>query len=140
MPVLTKQAIEGTSLIENSQIFIAILRAVRVGKLGIASSCPAGADPVCHAIGRQRVIIPTDIGIVRCGALEFACLPKAQPTIAPVPGGQAAFIQTNLTSPPRLAFRGMNGEIELSPSLAMGSFYTRKHSCKVLPNTIQTYT
>ena len=139
MPVLTKQAIEGTRLIENSQIFITKLRTVRVGKLRIASSYPTGADPICHAIGGQRVIIPTDIGIVRCGALEFACLPKAQPTIAPAPGGQAALVHANLTSPPCFAFRGLNGEIEQSPSLAMGSFDTKKHSSKVLSNTIEAY-
>jgi hypothetical protein len=85
MPVLTKQAIKGTGLVENSQIFITILRTVRVGKLGIASSRATGADPICHAIGGQRVIIPTNVGIVRRGDLELVCLVKAQPTIASTP-------------------------------------------------------
>jgi hypothetical protein len=86
MPVLAKQAIEGTSLVENGQVFIAILRAIGTGKLGIASSRPSGANPICHAISGQRVIIPTDVGIVCCGAFELVCLVTAQPTIASAPG------------------------------------------------------
>jgi hypothetical protein len=139
MPVLAKQAIEGTSLIENSQIFIAIFRTGRIGKLRIASSCPAGADPICYAISGHMVIIPTNIGMVRCGSLELVCFPRAQPTVAPAPGGKAAFVYTNLASPPCFALRVMNGEIEPTPSLAMSSFYIRKYGDKVLPNTIETY-
>jgi hypothetical protein len=139
LPVLAKKAIEGTSLVENGQVFIAILRSIGIGKLRIADSRPTGANPICHAISGQRVIVPAYVGIIRCGTLEPVCLVRAHPTVASAPGGQAAFVYTNLASPSCFAFRRMHGEIKLAPVLAMSLFYIGKYGGKVLANTIETY-
>ena len=61
VPVLTEQAIKGASLIEDSQVFVAVFGSLRIGKLGIPGSSSTGTDPIRYAVGGQGIIIPTDI-------------------------------------------------------------------------------
>ena len=72
MPVLTEKAIKGTGLIEDSQILVAILSALGVGKLRVTNASSVGTDPISHAVSRQGIIIPTDIALAYRGTLESA--------------------------------------------------------------------
>jgi hypothetical protein len=92
VPVLAKQAIEGTSLVENGEVFVAIFRAITISKLGITSSRPARANPISHTVSGQRVIMPTDIGFVCCSTSKLIAFIIAKSTIASAIGGQTAFI------------------------------------------------
>jgi len=58
MPILTKKAVKATSMIKNGQVIEAILSSFGIGILGIPSTSSSRANPVSHAIRRQRVIIP----------------------------------------------------------------------------------
>jgi hypothetical protein len=140
VPILAKQAIEGTSLVENGEVFVAIFRAITISKLGITSSCPTRTNPISHTVSRQGVMIPTDIGFICCSAFEFIPLIIAKSTIASAIGGQAAFIYTNTALWSCFIVRRMNREIKLAPGFVMGFLYVRQHGSKVLPNAVKAYT
>jgi len=72
VPVLAEKAIKGTGLIEDSQILVTILSALGVGKLRVTNPGPAGTDPISHTVGRQGIIIPTDIALARRGTSKPA--------------------------------------------------------------------
>jgi hypothetical protein len=55
--ILTIEAIEGASMIEDSQVFIPMLRASRNGISRVAAPCSCGADEVRDAVGGQRVVV-----------------------------------------------------------------------------------
>lgn len=58
MPVLTKKTIEGATMIEDCQILIAVFRTRRIGKIGVAGSYAARANPVGDTIGGKWVVVP----------------------------------------------------------------------------------
>ena len=63
----------------------------------IASTCPARADPIGHAIGRKPIIIPADIAFLGGDVLEFPFLLGPQTAITPPFLWDLATIDTNLT-------------------------------------------
>jgi len=58
MPVLTEKTVESATVIENSQVFISIFRALGIGVMRETCTSPARTDPICNTIRRQGIIIP----------------------------------------------------------------------------------
>jgi hypothetical protein len=139
VPVLTKQAVERTGLVEHSQILVSVFRAVTIGELRVASSHAARTNPICHTIGGQRIVIPTDVGIIGGGTSELISFLPAQPAVTSNPGSKMAFVHTDLAPLPGCHFRGTDRKTERSPSFTVSLLYIRKHGSKLLPNTIKAY-
>lgn len=100
MPVLAKKAVEGTGLIENSQVFITILGTRTIGKTGITCPYTPRADPVGHTVGREGVIIPVYIGFIRGHPFKSTPLIPADPAVTPSPLGNLALISADITQDP----------------------------------------
>ena len=96
MPVLAEQAIKGASLIENGQIFVAILSSLSVGKLGITSPGSTGADPISHAVSRQSIIIPTDVAFVGGSPRQPIFPVDAQSAIAHLSRCETTLVSTDM--------------------------------------------
>jgi hypothetical protein len=58
MPVLTEQAVKCAPVIENSQVFVTIFRASRIGISRESGTRAARTDPISHTIRGQRIIVP----------------------------------------------------------------------------------
>jgi len=82
VPILAEEAIEGTGLVENSQVFVAIFRSLSISKIGITCPHSPGADPIGYAVGGQRVIIPTNVPLISTGTDESTLPVLTQSTVA----------------------------------------------------------
>jgi len=82
MIVLTVQAVEGTGMIEYSQIFVAMLGPLGNSILGISTACTAWADKITNTVCRKRVKVVIQVPFMRPSANDFAVLssPKAAKT------------------------------------------------------------
>ena len=96
-PVLTKQAVKRTAVIEDGKVSKTKFRtrAVRIGR--IPRSCSARADPIGHTISRKPIIIPADIAFPYGNASELPFLLGPQAAITPASLWDLATIDTNLT-------------------------------------------
>jgi len=115
MPVLAEQTIEGASLIKDSQVLIPVLSLWAIGKIWVPHSCTARANPISYAVGRQGVIIPTDIGSICTDTLQLTFLISAQPAVARPALRNMAFIDTQLTGYSLLVLRWSTGKGKGSP-------------------------
>ncbi len=97
MPVLAEQAVKGAGLIEDSQVLVAIFGSLRIGKPRVTSSRSARTNPIGYAVGRQGIIVPTDIAFSYGGTDKSVFSVGAQSTIAPAVCGNTAFIGAKLT-------------------------------------------
>jgi hypothetical protein len=82
VPILAEEAIEGTGLVENSQVLVAIFRSLSISKIGVTCPYPPGADPIGYAVGGQRVIIPTSVPLIGTGPDESGLPVLPHPTVA----------------------------------------------------------
>ena len=95
MPVLAEETIKGASLIEDSQVFVAILSPFRIGKPGIASASSTRTDPISYTVGGQGIIVPTDVTLGGSGTYKFILPVDAQSTVASTICRNAALVGTN---------------------------------------------
>jgi hypothetical protein len=93
MPVLAEQTVECASVIENSQVFIAVFRATGIREFRESSARAARTDPIGHTIRGQRVIIPGKIALLgkRCDLCTFLILPHS--AIARIPFSYRALVE-----------------------------------------------
>jgi hypothetical protein len=70
VPILAEEAIEGTGLVKNCQVLVAIFRSLSIGKIRITHPCSPGADPIGDAVGGQGVIIPANVPLIGTGPDE----------------------------------------------------------------------
>jgi len=83
VPVLAEETVKRTSLIEDSQIFVAVFGAPRVGKLRVASASSARTDPISHTIGGQSIVIPADVSLFRSGTDKLIPLVGTKTAVSP---------------------------------------------------------
>ena len=107
VPVLTEQAIKGASLIEDSQVLIAIFSFSRIGKLRVTNPGSARTNPISYAVGGQGIIVPADITFLSGGTRKFVFLVAAQSAIALFPGCKATLINTKVTGTPVFSLGGL---------------------------------
>ena len=100
-PVLTKQAVKRTAVIEDGKVSKTKFRTRTVSIGGIPRSCSARADPIGHTIGRKPIIIPADIAFSDGHALELPFLLGPQAAITPPSLWDLTTIDTNLTEQAR---------------------------------------
>jgi len=50
---------------------VAIFSSLGIGIARIAGACAPGTNPVSHAIGRKRIIVPGEIALFRQGSDPF---------------------------------------------------------------------
>jgi len=74
-------------MIKHGKVFVAIFRSAAISKMRIASSSATGANPVCYTVGRQGIMIPTNISSICRSTLEPVPFIIAEPTIAPAVWG-----------------------------------------------------
>ena len=67
--ILTVEAIEGTGVVEDSQVVMAMLRAFGDGISGKATACTTRTDKISHAVCGQRIVIVRKISFVRTTTL-----------------------------------------------------------------------
>ena len=99
-------------MVENGQVLVAIFWAVAIGKFWISNPRPTGTDPICHAIGGQGVVIPTDVAFIRRDALEPITFIETKSAKASALLGQAAFVDTNKALGASFIGRRMSREVE----------------------------
>jgi len=104
VPVLAEQAIKGTSLIEDSQVLVAVFSSMGIGKLRVTGSSATRTDPIGYAVGGQGIVIPADIAFPGGGTDKSIFSVGAQSTVAPAICGNTAFIDAKLTYKPSLTF------------------------------------
>lgn len=51
-------------MIKHGKVFVAIFRSTAISKMRIASSGATGANPVCYTVGRQGIMVPTNISSI----------------------------------------------------------------------------
>jgi hypothetical protein len=61
MPVLAEKAVEGATMIEDGQVFVAIFRPRAVGKFRISDPGASWTYPIGNAVGGKRVIVPAQV-------------------------------------------------------------------------------
>ena len=99
MPVLTEQAIEGTSLIENRQVLVTIFRSRGVREIRMSTSAASGTDPVGDAIGGEGIIIPVQVTLLGTAADDVATLFPAYSAISNAALFDLASVDTKVTTP-----------------------------------------
>ena len=67
--VLAIEAVEGTGVIEDSQVVVTMLRAFGDSISGVATSCTTSTDKISHAVCGQGIIVVGKISLV--GATTF---------------------------------------------------------------------
>jgi len=82
MPVLAEEAVEGASLIKDSQILIAIFSPGAMSEFWISNSSASGANPIGYTVSGEGVIIPTHIAFLGSDTLKLVIFIGAQSAIA----------------------------------------------------------
>ena len=67
--ILTVQAIEGTGMVENGQVFMAEFLALGDSVFGIAAASACGADKSPHTVGGKWIVVEGKISLVGGGHL-----------------------------------------------------------------------
>ena len=125
-------------MVEHGQVLVAVFWAVAIGKFWISSPRPTGTDPICHTIGGQGIVIPTDVCFVCRGALEPITFIQTKSAKASALWGQAAFIDTNKALGSSFTGRRISREVEWAPSPVVSFLSLRQNCSKVLPDTMKT--
>ena len=70
--VLAVKAVKGARIVENSQVFISVFRAINMGIARVTASCACRTHKVSHTIGRQGVIIIGQVSLMGPSALQLS--------------------------------------------------------------------
>jgi hypothetical protein len=138
VPVLAEQAVKRASLIEYSQVLIAVFRSPGIGELRISGSCATRADPIGYAVGRQSIIIPADITLARGCTCESVSIVGTQPAISPAVWRYPALVGTELAVSTIISFWGFVGQHEGLSCFSVSFIYIRAAIGEVLANTFGT--
>jgi hypothetical protein len=125
VPVLAEQAIKRASLIEDSQVLIAVFSSSRIGEPRITSPGSTRTDPVSYAVGGQGIVIPADIAFHSRGTDKFISFVEAQSAIAPFPKCHTTLINAKMTAMPLSCFGGLIGQVKWLPGGIVGFFNKR---------------
>jgi hypothetical protein len=67
--ILAVEAVEGTGVVEDGQVVMAMLRAAGDSISGVATACTTSTDKISHAVCGQGIIVVGKISLV--GATTF---------------------------------------------------------------------
>jgi len=137
VPILAEEAIEGTGLVENSQVFVAVLGSLSISKMGVAGPRPPGADPIGDAVGGQGIIIPADISLLGAGSDESALPILAQSAVAFPTLTNKALIDAKVALLSPFIFGGRWWQIERVSRLEVRLLDIGKNSFEIGTDTIR---
>jgi hypothetical protein len=120
VPVLAKETIEGAGVEKNGKVFIASLRACAMGVLGEAGPGSAGANPVGHAVGRQRIVVPGELAFSCRNSSDLSSLIMSQPAIPQSALRNPAFIHAEIAGDSLIVLRGCPGQMIGGSAFLMG--------------------
>jgi hypothetical protein len=81
-PVLAEETIEGTSMIEDREVFESVFWALEMRELGVARSYSPWTDPVGHTVRGQTVMVPADTSLVFGCSLKTSILVNPQAAVS----------------------------------------------------------
>ncbi|GAF95795.1 unnamed protein product, partial [marine sediment metagenome] len=114
-PILAEKAIQRAGLIEDSQVIVALFRPLGVGEIRIAGGAGGRADPVGHAVGRQRIVIPLYGRGVSVSSREPVSLIGPNRAVTELAWGDSASIRAVSAMLPALSPGWLDGKPKLSP-------------------------
>ena len=120
VPVLAIETIEGAGVEKDGKVLIASFRACAMGILGEPGPGPAGADPVGHAVGRQRIVVPGELSLFYRNSSDLSALIPPQAAIPQSAFGDSAFIYAEVAGNSTFILRGCFGKSMGSAALSMG--------------------
>lgn len=97
VPVLTPQTIEGAGLVEDREVCKSVLGSRPIRPLGIPDSRPRRADPIRHAVRRQRIVVPAQVPLGWSATHEAAIHVSAKPAVSRPAGGNPTLIGAKVT-------------------------------------------
>jgi hypothetical protein len=136
--ILTIQAVEGTGMIKDSQIVVAVLRTSGYSILGIATSGAAGTDKTSDAVAGQGIIIVRKIALVGATADDLAAFYSAEAAEAHTALGDFTLVQAEMAGNAGLSSgRILRQTVGLSGT-RVNLFYLGPNFLKVGPDAICT--
>ena len=137
VPVLAEQAIKGTSLIEDSQVLVAMFSSLGIGKPRVTGSSATRTDPIGYAVGGQGIVIPADVAFPGGGTDKSIFSVGAQSTVAPAICGNTAFIGAKLAFKSSLTLGRLLRKVKWSSRCAVSFLNKGENLAKVSSDTIQ---
>jgi hypothetical protein len=64
MVILAIKTVEGTGMVEDSQVLVSVFRAFYIGIARIPAACACRADKISYAIGWKRIIVIRKLALV----------------------------------------------------------------------------
>jgi hypothetical protein len=138
MPVLTEETVEGARFEKNGQVFETLFGPWAMGIPGETTSCPAGADPVCNAIGRKGIKIAGKVSLSRTAAKNFSRSIETRATVAAASFRNSALIDTQKAWHTIRVMRREGRKSEILPDAGMQSVQMRFDLIEAGTNTIST--
>jgi len=96
MPVLAIEAVKRAGKGKNREVIVAVFRTFPVGIRRVTTSASARANPVSHAVGGQRIVIPRQFAFGGGNPFHSAMNIFTQPAIAPSPFPYLAAVHTQI--------------------------------------------
>ncbi len=136
-PILAEEAIEGTGLIEDGQILVAVFGAPRIGEAWISRGRSSRTDPISYTVGWKTVIIPCQVPLFRCNPLQDPFSIDPHPTVSPLSIGNPAFVGTDPASDALGVSRRFRGQTKGVPRSSMRFLDSWNHIVEVISNTME---
>jgi len=95
--VLTIEAVKRAGLIEDGQVGVSVFRAFFAGISGIPASRASWTHKVCHAVGRERVVIEGDVSFVGSSAFQLSVMDPAEAAESDQTLADPATVRTDIT-------------------------------------------
>jgi hypothetical protein len=134
--ILTIQAVEGTGMVKNGQVVMAMLGAVRGSIFGVATACAARTNKISHAVGGKRVVVIRKISLMRAAPFYGASFHSTKPAEAHTAFGDSALVHTKLASDAGLCPGRFFRKTIRFPGAMVDLFDFRPHCLKMSPDTI----
>jgi hypothetical protein len=136
-PILAKEAIEGTGLIEDGQILVAVFRTPGIGETWISRGRSSGTNPIAHTVGWKAIIIPSQVPLLRRNPLQDPSSIASHATVSLLPVGNPTFVGTDPAGDPLGVSRRFQGQTKGAPRSPMRFFDLRNHIIEVVSNTME---
>jgi hypothetical protein len=134
--ILTVQAVEGTSMVKDGQVVMAMLGAFGDSIFGVATACAARTNKISHAVGGKRVVVIRKIALVRAAAFYGAAFHSTKPAEAHTALGDSALVHTKPAGDAGLCPGRVFRKTIRLPAAIVNSFDFRPHFLKIGPDTI----
>jgi len=136
MKILAVKAIEGASLIEDSEVPVAVFGALCHGIPGVPAAGAPRTDEIADAIRRQGVMIHGEVSLVRSPPFDSAIFRPAEATVTPTSLGNPAPMRAEGAGNP-FGRAGRVGREAVSPSaLIVNPLDVGPHDLEPIPDAI----